>query len=162
MDEEWEQLEQFSAQARDRLREVMQELERDIEQWMDRLLRQQSARFEVQVGQTLGQYEQAGLPSGILAEALSDSVSGVFGQGGGESILGRALESAVNRAAGQVARRGTINPRTVLRSGARVAGRAIGNELAEVVLDRSPERAMRYSRAQLSRAAMGEAAHAGR
>lgn len=126
LDEERAKLDAFGEEVRRYFDQLAQEIEADFSRLASRLDAQQAALVERSGDTWLAGRAQEGLSSDVWQEL------GRLGspRGGEDSILGRAVQSALGAALGGGIRRGRVSPRGILRRVAGVIGTGIGQEIA--------------------------------
>lgn len=141
-------LEQFSSEVRAHMRLLMQEIERDFQQFIDRMLQEQTARLEAEAASLSPQGEAPAFGTAVSG-GLADAAGTAFSGGG--SILGDAFNAVLNAATSSLLRTGKLKPRAIANAG----GRVIASQI-DAASFRTSADTMRLSRAQLSERVMKE------
>ena len=134
-DSDLDRLERFSDEAREKLRSLSEDIEREV------------AR-SLQLLQKLEQLQGTINGAPVEASAIADFRS--VGAVSGGDLLSSALDSAINRAASNVLRGGKVNGRSILRSGAGAIGTALGQAVTGGMRLSITQTALEFSR-QLAR-----------
>ncbi len=146
------QLDQFESEAQQKLQRIMSELQQEFRQFLDQLLRDEVARFEGNLQQAIGRTVNTNIGERV-GTGIAQSANQTFETGGDDSLLGDALNGALNNVLGTLSRGGRISGTGILRAGATGLGRVLGDAISA---ETNPAGTVRYSRAQLSQEALGE------
>lgn len=146
-----QELDAFESEAQARLRAIMRELQQEFRTFLDQLLRDEVARFEGNLEQALGRSVETRIGEQV-GTGIVQSTSHTFESSGG-SLLGDALNGALNNVLGSLSRGGRVSGTGILRAGATGLGRVLGNAISDGL---GTESTIRYSRSQLSQEALGE------
>ncbi len=154
LNEETLRLELFGSEARARLQVLMRDIEQEFREFIDRMLGEQTARLEREAAALSAQGEAPSFRA-TLGAGIGQAVGSTYGDRG-DSLLGSAFSSALTAAAGTLASRGSLNPRTVANAGGRVIASAISSSFRA-----SPD-SVRLSDSQIGEALLKELTRAGR
>lgn len=146
--EETLRMERFSTEVRAQMRALMAEIERDFQQFIDRVLGEQVARLESEAA-AISPDAHAPAYGAAIGGGLAEAFGNVFNDSG--SILGDALNAVVNAASTTLIRGGNLTPRSIVNAG----GRVIASQIENVSLRTNPD-GMRLSRAQIGEGMMKE------
>lgn len=145
---------QFEQEARTRMKDLMSEIEREFQTFLDHLLQDELGKFEKRLSSALGQSVETSVDSQLMdsfAQMDSDNNNPI--SNGTGSLLSSAFNNALRSAIYSLGRGNRINPRTILRAGAGSIGRVIGSSIGDSI---TGDTNIRLSRGQSALEALGE------